>query len=393
VNKKKILYISGISVLILLILFIFLSNRPAKTETIKVIKATFEEKVLGVGRMEAGTEKQLKSEVSGNILHSDVNEGTSLSAGDVIFVIDGADQAFVVAEKKAAYLIAQSQYKNLSDYQLPAAKEKVRQTESDKNAALKSYNDAKSLYAEGAISNNALMDTANRYQSALSIYNSAVLAYDSLTGDGSLSLQGQSQVEAAKAAYDMALAQSAKYTIKAEANAILLKKYAEAGTYVQPGQSLADLGTLNNPFVSAELDERYFPYVKPGMAVSVFVDSSSRFNGAIASVSPKIDASTGSFNIKIGLTSEFPYKAANLTVNLEIVLVHVPDAISIPENYVVRDGKITSVWLYKGGSIKRTDIVSDPSLSGSVLVRSGLSEGDILAKPQPDFKDGAKISI
>lgn len=393
VNKRKFLIGFIALVFIIVIIFLISSGRPGKVESITTSLANFEERILGVGTMQAGTEIQIKSEVSGTVLSSDIKEGSSLLAGDVILVIDGADQQFVLEEKQAAYLSEKAQFQNLTDYQLPTAKGTMLQAESDKKIALNLYNDAKVLYAQGAISSNALLDAENAYQLALSSWNTAVLSYNSLSKNGSLYLQGQAQVESAKASFDKAQAQLGKYSIKATGKSILLKKYVEAGAYVQPGQSLADIGTLDKPYISTELDERYFPYVKPGMEVFVFVDSSSKFKGKISSVSPKINDATGGFSVQIEPTDTIPYKAANLTVNIEISLINVPNAISLPESYIVRDGSKPYVWIYKGGAIRKTEVVADPALSGNVQIKSGLIEGDIVVKPQVDFVDGQKVSV
>lgn len=392
-NKRKLIIGSIVVVFIIVIIFLITTGKSGKVESITTSLANFEERILGVGTMQAGTELQLKSEVSGTVLSADINEGSSLIAGDVILVIDGADQQFVLDEKQAAYLSAKAQFQNLTDFQLPTAKSNMLQAESEKKIALNSYNDAKVLYAEGAISNNDLMNAENSYKLALSAWNTAVLSYNSLSKNGSLYLEGQAQLDSAKASFDKAQAQLGKYSVKATGKSILLKKYVEAGAYVQPGQSLADIGTLDNPYISTELDERYFPYVKSGMKVSIFVDSSSKYNGKISSVSPKINDATGGFSVKIEPTEVIPYLAANLTVNIEISLISVPNAISLPEGYIVRDGSKPYVWLYKGGAIQKTEVVADPALSGNVLIKSGLSEGDVIVKPQADFVDGQRVSV
>ena len=191
----------------------------------------------------------------------------------------------------------------------------------------------------------------------------------------------------------MAQAQLEKYTIKSSSKSVLLKKYVDAGVYVQPGQSIADIGTLDNPYISSELDERYFPYIKAGMPALIFIDTSNKFKGNISSVSPQINDATGGFSIKIKPSELIPYKASNLTVNIEIILVSVPKALSLPEGYIVRDGSSSYVWLYKGGSIAKTKITADAALSGNVLVKSGLSEGNVVVKPQPAYVDGTRVSI
>lgn len=392
-NKRKFLILSIVLVLIVAIIILIISGRPAKVESIETSLSNFEERVLGVGRLNGGTEVQFKSEISGTVIASNFNEGDSLEKGDVIIVIDGGDQQFALDEKKASYLSSQAQFQNLTDYQLPTAKSRAVQAESDKNIALDNYNDAKVLYAEGAVSKNSLTESENRYQAAFSAWNSAVLSYNALSPRGSVYLEGQAQLAAAKATYEKALAQLDKYSITASEKSILLKKYVETGAYVQPGQSIADIGSLDNPYISTELDERYFPYIKTGMDALIFVDTSAKYKGKVTSVSPKINDATGGFTLKIEPSELLPYKASNLTVNIEIALVSVPKAISLPESYIVRDSSGSYVWRYNGGAITKTKIVSDLALSGNALIKSGLNEGEIVVKPQADFEDGKKVSI
>ncbi len=392
--RKKVFIGAGVLVLAIVVIVMIMNGKGGKADSLKIATGPYSQNILAVGKLVPALETELKSEVSGNVLKADASEGAAVSKNDILFVIDNKDAGFNVTERLAGYQTAKAQYADLTSAQLPEAKQKLAQAEAEKTAATDLYNDSVTLYQEGAISQNDFLDAESRYQAALSLYDVALHNFESFSGNGSLRSQSLAQLNSAKAAYDQAVADAGKYQIKAGQDGVLIKKLIEAGSYVQPGQTLAFTASLDDFYVTTELDERYFAYVKVGMKADISVGEGAKYSGSVSSVSAKIDESTGTFGVRIALAKDFPDKAAGLTVNIDITLDTQPSVISIPQSYLVKDADGSFyVWKYVGGKVSKTPVVTGPALTQTLLIKSGLAEGDIIVSPTPALKDGGTVSI
>ena len=392
--RKKLYIGAGVLVILLVVVLAMTLGKGNKNDSLKIVSGPYDQKILAVGKLKPGLETELKSEVSGTIIKSDFSEGSSVSASDILFYIDNKDAGYNVLEKKANYETAKAQFSNIVNASFPEAKQGLVQAEAAEKAATDFYNDSSILYKEGAISQNTFLDAESRYQAALSQYDIAVNKFESLSANGTLRNQTQAQLQSAKAAYDQATSGAAKYQIKAGQDGVLLKKLVETGSYVQPGQTLAFTASLNDFYVTTELDERYFAYLKKDMKAGISIGEGMKYSGRVSAISAKIDDSTGTFGVRIKMIQDFPDKASDLTVNIEILMDSQKSAISIPQSYIVNDADGSSyVWKYFKGKLSKAKVETGLALTQNVLVKSGLLDGDIIVSPDPKFKDGDKVSI
>jgi len=343
-SKKKLFIILGILVVLLIAFAMYMNAKGNKLDSLTVTSGPYSQTILAVGKLRPAMETELKAEVTGTVIKSDFSEGAVVKASDILFYIENKEAGFTSS-------------------QLSGANPKLAQVLAEKRAAADLYNDSKALYKEGAISQNSLLDAESRYQIAVSLY-------------------------------DQVVADTARYQIKAGQDGVLIKKLVETGSYVSPGQTLGFTASLNDFHVVTELDERYFTYIKKGMTAEISIGEGAKYGGTVSAVSAKIDEATGTFGVKIALTENFPDKASDLTVNIAIILDSQASAISLPQAYLVKeaDGSYF-VWKYVDGSIVKTAVETGPSLTQTLLIKSGLAEGDILVSPSPELKDGDKVKI
>lgn len=363
-------------------------------ESLTIKPQSYEEKIIAVGLLGLAQETSLTAEVSGVVKAVSAKPGDPISAGERLIEIDDQDQGFQLAEKQASYLNAEAQYNQLIQVDYLKAKAELSKMETQKQQAETAYDNAKQLYAEGAISKTALDDQKFQYESVLAQWNAAKLNAQSLNQGGAQRSAAESRVQAAKAVYDQAADTASNFQIKAPWDSVLLKTYVEPQDYVQAGQILADIGAQGGYYVTTELDEKYFPYLKQGMTalISVGEDKAGEVKGTVDTITPKINENTGTFEVRIAMPAEFPYQASNLTVNIEILLQSVENGIAIPKEYLIQEDG-TYVFLYKKGTIEKSPVEVVAGPGGRVLVEKGLSADDIIVKPVPGLKDGDAVKV
>lgn len=394
-TRKKALI--AILILLILIVALLVSINVAKSGTLEAMTLAsqdYEEKIVAVGLLQLEQETSLTAEVSGVVEVVNGKEGDLFPAGSVIIQIDDKDQGFSLEEKQASYLDAEAQYSHLVEFDYQAAKEELNRLTSVKDQAKKTYDDAKQLYEEGAISQSAYTEQKLNYEAALAQWNTAKLNLQALSEGGALRSGAQSRVQSAKATYERALDSNSNYQITVPWDSVLLQSYVEPQDYVQAGQVLADIGQQGGYYVNTELDEKYFPYIRVGLPalISIGEDRVGMVEGNIDIVSRKIDETTGTFKVRIAMPEEFPFQASNLTVNIELLLQSKQNALVVPNEYLLY-GEDTSVFLYQNGKAVLTPVEVSVGPSAKAVITKGLEDGDVLIKPVSDLQDGDQVKI
>lgn len=398
-SKKRKIIAGAVTLVVLIALTSAISGGAGnQMEGMALQKIDYEEKIVAAGLLQLAQETSLTAEVSGVVDAVLAKDGDILTAGSILIHIDDQDQSFQTEERKASYLDAESQYRQIVEIDYRAAKSELSRLTSLKSKALKANNDAKSLFQEGAISQTAMNDAQLNYEMVQTQWDAANLKVQSLSEGGALRNSALSRLEGAKATYQRAEDVSDSFHITVPWDSVVLKTYVEPQDYVQAGQVIADVGQQGGFYVNAELDEKYFPYLTKGMPamISIGQDKIGEIEGKIDVITPKINEETGTFEVKVSLPSSFPYQASDLTVNIEIILQSVPDALIVPTDYLVQDtGKKDGayVYLYQGGKVVLTEITVNQGSSEKAIVEKGLSPGDVIVKPVPGLMDGDKVKV
>lgn len=346
-GKKKFVVAAVCGALLLSAIFGVASGGTA-VKALIVAKESFTEKIVAIGQLGLQQETTLIAEVNGDIQSVTVGEGESISAGTLFIEIEN--------QASLEYASAKSEYDRLSSLISYSGT---------------AYNNALVLYNEGAISKVEMQDRKFEYESALSQYAAAKLKLEQASNNIS------------------------KYQVTVPWDAVVLKTYVSAGDYVQSGNPLADIGSAEGFSISAELDEKYFPYIRKGLPVMISVGDGSMgaSAGEIQSITPKINENTGTFEIGVSLPESYAYQVSNLTVNLEIVTRELQNAISIPKSYLWEqaDANNAYVLLYKSGIAVKQPVKIQPGLSSEIVVTDGLAEGDVVLSPADGLQDGDAV--
>ncbi len=395
VKRKRIVLVLPVLAAVAVLLFYFSMNgEEEKAEALTIRLKPYTEKIVAVGQLQLARETTLVSEVSGEILWIGAREGDVTPEGSVIISIHDSDQEFQLEQKKASYENADAEYRNLIDFDYLAAREDLAGQNTKKEQAKISYEAAVKLFEEGALSRVDFLDYKSDYETALAVWNTARLKVDSLGEGGALRNSAYARLQSARSAYESALRNQEKFRITVPWNSVLLKLYVSEYDYVRPGDKLTEVGEAGSYHAVAELDEKYYPYLSEGMKAVVSLDGQKSLGvaeGVVAVITPKINSDTGTFEVKISLPEEFPFRASDLTVNVEIITKEQNQAIVIPEQFLVE--RKSAVYLYQNGKAIETPIKYQSGPSSNLVVTDGLKEGDIIIRPNSYVQDGKVVRI
>lgn len=201
------------------------------------------------------------SEVSGKILEMPIELGTHVSKGDVIAKIDSSSQEYAYEQLK---LSLEKGNVALSSLDLSSsesqAENSVAIAQANYNSAVTSsqkasldYQNAKSLYEQGAIPKDSLDKAKVNATSAANAVTAAKAQLDNAksqsTADSTRLDIAQTEIKLQEMKEDLE-----KYTIRAVSDGVIMSKSYILGDMVAPGYNLADL---------ASDDEKYFVFYLP----------------------------------------------------------------------------------------------------------------------------------
>ena len=146
---------------------------------------------------------------------------------------------------------------------------------------------------------------------------------------------------------------------------------------------MARIGKQGGYYVTAELDEKYFPFIDKDKEVTISVGDGHKGSmaGRILRVTPSINPGTGTFEVKIAVPEDFPYQASGLSVNIDIVLLDASDALVVPSRYIFVSEGQEYVLLQTGASVESKQVETLRGPGSEVVVTLGLEEGQTLLLP------------
>ena len=239
----------------------------------------------------------INSRVQGYIERICFNDFEEVHKGDTLVVIENSEHLLRVAQANAAYqrslventamgTTISTTENNLSVNDAAIDELKVRLAQAEKD-----YNRYEQLLAQKAV-------TRQQYENVKTNYDALKAKYDMLVRQKNSTRlvkieqtqrleQRQADVEAAKAALDMAQLNLSYTVVTAPCDGIASKKNIQIGQLIQPGQNLLSLVESDNVWVVANYKETQMKNIKDGMTVKIKVDAvpDITYSGVVTSIS------------------------------------------------------------------------------------------------------------
>jgi len=217
------------------------------------------------------------STVSGKILQMNKQQGESVKKGEIIAVIDSANQKYTVDQLQAAVNMKKAKLEEIQagtrPEQLVQAKNNVVIAQEALNAAQKTYDYANTqynntlvLYKSEIVSKNEL--DAAKYKLDTATSQLSIAKYQLPNSEQQLALlqngSTKQTIATAQADLDQSVAQLNQaqntlnnYNIVALADGIIISKNFELGDIVNIGSNIADVAVSNDVYVLCYIPEKY----------------------------------------------------------------------------------------------------------------------------------------
>jgi membrane fusion protein (multidrug efflux system) len=308
------------------------------------------ERIEATGQLLAQERAAIASEVAGRVTDVLVEEGAEVEAGQVLLAIDPERRELELRDARAGLAQAEAAWKEAT-----REHERVRQ-----------------LHGRG-IASEARLDAVG---------TEAALA--------------RSRHEAALARAGVAERALRDASVSAPFAGWVARRHVSRGEYVQVGQPLFELVSLDPIEVEFHVAERDSARVAEGQEVQVQVAPfpEEAFTGRVTVISPTIDERTRTLRVKARVANADRRLRPGLFAKVDLGVALQRDVLLVPEEAVLQraDGQVV-FRARPQERVERVLVTTGRHRDGLVEITSGLAAGDVVVtRGQSALVDGARVS-
>jgi HlyD family secretion protein len=379
-------------------------EEEASQQLVEVVRGDLAISVSGSGNIEVSDEGKLAFGVGGRIDRIYVEEGDSVTEGDVLAGLDTDDLELALTQARVA--LAQAQVAvNTANVTLRTARHsldeaqdlytwpeiKVAEADVDDAEAFLQYVLEKGLSGATLIYAQASLDAAEAVLDAM-IYDYdteevAIKKMEVALAEQSLELS-QLSLEQAQQSLKYTQEQLDEATITAPFGGVIAKIYAEEEDVIPPptmaSQPIIHLVDLTTMELNVEVDEIDIPEVEPGQRAIIDVDAlrDVEFEGEVLTISPvaKEEAGVILYEVKVGFNvPEGSGLRVGMSAEADIVIVDRSNVLLVPDRAITKDSEGNPVvMVVVNEQTEERPVVIGISDGFDTEIVSGLSEGEVV---------------
>ena len=385
-----------IGVLIALVaLAVFAMSRP-RTVTVDVLTMTpadVQTSVVASGRVLALARVDVGATLTGRVERVLLREGARVKPGDPLVQLERSELEATVAQAQASVAQARARVAAVATLALPTAQAAVQQARANLTVAEREAVRARDLFEKKFVSQSRVDDAERQLALARSQLSSAAAQQQAQEKSGADAQHARSALAAAEAALKAAQVRLDQATVKAPAEGVVLERAVEPGDIIQPGRRLMTL-VLDGPLrLSAQVDEKNLPLLKPGAMAVAAADAfpDLRFPAEVSFVAPGVDAARGTVELRLTVADPPAALKSDMTVSIEVPGPLLKQALVIPAD-AVRQLQTSAPWVVvlRDDEAVRVPVKLGVRTQGRVSVEDGLKAGDGLILTR-GIEPGARV--
>lgn len=177
----------------------------------------------------------------------------------------------------------------------------------------------------------------------------------------------------------------------------IVERSVVAGRHVRPGDKLFALASFNPLLANVYVPEKDVYGLKLGQHAELVLEAQGdrKLDGRVLRISPVVDAKTGTVKVTIAVP---PSDAATVRpgafVRVNILTDSHPNALLVPKIAIVREDQHDFVYVVDGAVAARRKVSLGYANDGHIEIAAGLKGTEsIVVAGQGSLKDGAKIEV
>jgi HlyD family secretion protein len=391
--RKKILRIVLIVVVVVPAVAMVLHWRgllASETRTYQVTTGNLLSGVTVSGSIRCRQRVPVSSEVLASVKVVAVEEGRSVSAGQVLVELDDSVVAAEQAKAEARLELARQQLAEFEagarEEELNKAREALRRTQSDIDFSTKEHARLERARELGVATESELNQAANQMEKAqadLEWARANLRLLEAGVREEQIA-RSRAEVSLAEADLQRILALHENYTLRAPHEGIVTVKYVNVGEIVSPGQVLLHVENLNDIEVRAQVQEAQLQGVRKGSRARVLADAypDTPLEAVVERILPRVDPEQGTVTVLLELAQAPPVMLMDgMAADIAVIDAESSEALRVPVSAIEKDGDEAYVRCKEGGSFARRTVEVGISDGYWIEVKSGLKSGDVVRIP------------
>jgi HlyD family secretion protein len=362
-----------------IVLLVMLRPKALPVDIVTLAATDVQTSVVASGRVLPPAKVEIGATITARVEKVLVREGARIEADQVLVELERSELAAAAAQARAALTRAQARVKSVQTLALPTAQAGLKQAEANLLQAERDDKRNRDLVAKGFISQARVEETERQLDVARSQLASAKAQAGAQGASGAEAQQAQSQLAEAVAALEAAQAKLAQTRIRAPGNGVVLERLVEPGDIAQPGRRMMSLALDGPVRLIVQVDEKNLPLIAKGAVAMAAADAfpAERFEAVVNYISPGIDASRGSVELRLDVAKPPALLKSDMTISMDLQGPLLKQALMLPAD-AVRQLQTESPWVLvdREGTSVKVAVKVGLQTQGRVVIAEGLKAGD-----------------
>ena len=340
-----------------------------------------------VGTLAAREEAVISAEVAGRVSRLLHDLGDRVGAGTALLELDPEKLHYRAEGQRAALEQARARYGAADDGSLPPLDRvpAVVSTRAQLADAQQQLERAKNLASRNLLSRSDLETAQTRFDTARAAHDQALSSARQLRAD----------IEAQSSSLRLAQRELRDAIIRAPFDGYVAERLVSPGQFVQPQAPVMRIVRLQPLKLTAEVPERFAPWIETGREMVVRVDAfpQETFAGRIVRIAPAVNLKSRAFAVEGEIPNTDGRLKPGTFARVQITTDRVERAVTIPVAAVQSRYGTNRVFTVENGQLVGREVVLGDRLGDRVEVSNGLSAGTkIVAGEVEQLADGVKVT-
>lgn len=354
-------------------------QRGTAVEMTLVSQGPMVQSVVTSGRIDSVARTDIASQTTSRIDRILVREGDTVQPGQVLVRLQDDEATANLRLAQAAANEARARLSQLKTVQAPVSVQQLEQARSASVQAERELTRAQDLLKQGFISQSRLDDAMRLAQTAQAQVLAASAQAQGNQVGGAETTAAQARLEQAMANASAAATRLDSLSLRAPVAATVIGRSADPGDTAQPGRVILTLVSGTETRIQTSVDEKNLKYIRLGQTAQASADAypDQPFSATLITIAPAVDALRGTVDLKLRVDKAPEFLRPDMTVSVEIITAHVPDALMLTTDALRRDASGTAyVLLERDGRAARSDVTLGLQGIGTTQIIKGLASGD-----------------
>ena len=341
-----------------------------------------------VGTLAATEDVVVSAEVGGRVARLARDLGDRVEAGGPLVELDQEKLKYRVDAQRAALDQARAKYGAASAGELPPLEQTpdVQRTAASLADAKQQLERAENLASRKLIAQSDLDQARTRFETARAAREAALASARQLRAD----------IEAQTASLKLAERDLRESTIRAPFGGFVAERLVSLGQLVQPQTPIMRVVRLDPLKLTADVPEKFAPWVTAGREVSLRVDAypDRVVSGRIVRIGPSVNLKSRAFAIEGAVPNGDGRLKPGTFARVQIATDRVDRAVTIPAAAVQSRYGTNRVFVVRGDQLAGREVVLGDRLGDRVEVAQGLDAGTtIVATDVEQLTDGMRVAV